>query len=422
MLIPFVNRFLHWAVVGVMSPILVLMIMSKSVSVEGAGIVLAAMSAAVILCELPSGVLSDLMGRRRVYLVSIAIATSGYTLMLGADGFAWVAVAAALYGVSRAFSTGSIEALYIDAFIERHGKERLHSLMTAMGVAETLGLAMGALGGGGIPVLWRRLYPRANPYNGNLVVQIALLVALFCMTLVTSRREEPRRKDGRSWEPSSGTRLASLLLEAVSAIRGNGTITRLLVGAAFWGLSFNAMELYWQPRLRGILGGADATWVFGFVNAACFAAAIAGNVIIGASLRKARPRSGMAIIGVLRIATACSIAALAMQGTAPGFVALFLTVMCCNGMMSVPEATVFNTEVPPSARASFLSIASLAVQLGGIVSSLAFSAALRFMSIDAVWVVTGALLFGSAFLYLGSGRRSPVQAATPESGSAAVSG
>ncbi|PKL09663.1 MAG: hypothetical protein CVV51_02585 [Spirochaetae bacterium HGW-Spirochaetae-7] len=420
MLIPFVNRFIHWAIVGVMSPILVLMIMSKGVPVEGAGIVLAAMSAAVILFELPSGVLSDLVGRRRVYLVSIAIAASGYALMLSADGFAGVVVAAALYGVSRAFSSGSIEALYIDAYIERRGKDRLHSLMTAMGVAETLGLAIGALGGGAIPVLWKRLHPQANPYNGNLVVQIALLAALFCMTLFTSRRDGPRREDRHSGEHSTGTRLTVLLREAVSTMHGNGTIVRLLAGAAFWGLSFSAIELYWQPRLRGILGGADATWIFGFVNAACFAAAVAGNVIIGAALRKARPRSGMAIIGVLRIIAGCSILALAMQGAVPGFVALFLAVMCCNGMMSVPEATVFNTEVPPSARASFLSIASLSVQLGGIVSSLAFSTALRFISIDAVWVIAGALLFGSAFLYLGKGRRASVPAASPGSASVGV--
>ena len=202
MLIPFVNRFLHWSVVGIVSPILVLMVMSKGVSLGNAGLVMAVMSAAVVTCELPSGVLSDLVGRRRVYLLSIAIAIIGYVLMLGAEGLLEVSVAASLYGVSRAFSSGSIEALYIDAFIEKRGKDRLHVLMTTMGIAETLGLALGALAGGYIPMLWKRLYPRSNPYYGNLIAQIAVLVLLLCLTLASSRRDVARRGQARSCTPS----------------------------------------------------------------------------------------------------------------------------------------------------------------------------------------------------------------------------
>lgn len=420
MLIPFVNRFLHWSVVGLVSPVLVLMIMSKGVPLGSAGLVMAAMSAAVVTFELPSGLLSDLAGRRRVYLLSIAIAMAGYAMMLGAEGFLGVTVAATLYGVSRAFSSGSIEALYIDAFIEKRGKERLPALMTAMGVAEALGLALGALAGGYIPMLWTRLYPRSNPYNGNLAAQLAVLATLSCLTLASTRRDAPRSEATRPGSSTVGLRLGSLLRESAATLRGNGKIASLVAGAAFWGFSFSAVETYWQPRLRGILGGAETAWLFGLVGGAYFAAAIAGNVIAAAVLGKTRLRAGLPLVGALRIATAGSILALAAQGSAPGFAALFLTVMCCNGLMSVPESTVFNAELPPSARASFLSLASLAAQLGGIVSSLAFSAALRFVSIEIVWLAAGATLLVSAFLYFrpaGSRRRAPAGSGAPASGS-----
>ncbi|PKL23580.1 MAG: MFS transporter [Spirochaetae bacterium HGW-Spirochaetae-3] len=397
MLIPFVNRFFHWAVVGTISPVLVLMIMSKGAQLEEVGFAMAAMSLSVVVFELPSGVLSDLMGRRRVYMASIAIAVAGYVIMFVADRLAVVCVAVALYGVSRAFSSGSIEALYIDSFIARRGKGGLHSLVAAMSVGETLGLAVGALAGGYIPLLWKRLYPLSNPYNGNLLVQVALLVALLALTVLAPHRDAPRGD-----APAAKTKIKELFRESARAVRGNPVVARLLIGAVFWGFSFSAIEVYWQPRMRGLLGGADATWLFGIVGSAYFATAIAGNVVAGAFLKKARPSSGMAAIGVLRLATGCAIVALAMQGAAPGFVALFLTVMCCNGMMSIPEGTAFNAAIPGTVRASLLSLASLAVQAGGILSALACSAALRFFPIGAVWVAVGSLLLGSAFLYFGA--------------------
>lgn len=408
MLIPFINRFLHWAVVGLISPILVLMIMSKGAPLEGVGVAMAAMSLSVVVLELPSGVLSDLIGRRRVYLASLAIATAGYAVMLVADRFSVVCVAVTLYGASRAFSSGSIEALYIDSFIAKRGKDRLHTLVAAMNAGEALGLAVGALAGGYIPQAWKRLYPGANPYNGNLLAQVALLVALLALTLLSPQRDPPTGRDA----PAGRTGVNALLRASARAIREDPVVARLLLGAAFWGFSFSAVETYWQPRLGAMLGGSDATWLFGVVGCAYFAAAIAGNVIAGAFLKKARagtgrPSSGMAVIGVVRIATGCSIAALAAQGAAPGFVALFLAVMCCNGMMSVPEGAAFNAAIPGAARASMLSLSSLTVQAGGILSSLAFSAALRFVPIGAVWTAAGALLAGSAVLYLGAGAGRP---------------
>ena len=99
MLIPFVNRFLHWGAVGIVSPVLVLMVMSKGAPLEGVGVVMAAMSIAAVALELPSGMLSDLLGRKRVYLASLAISLAGYALMLSARSMVAVCAAASIYGV-----------------------------------------------------------------------------------------------------------------------------------------------------------------------------------------------------------------------------------------------------------------------------------------------------------------------------------
>lgn len=400
----FINRFLHWSVVGVISPVLVLMIMSKGVGLELVGVAMALLSLTVFALELPSGVLSDMIGRKRVYLVSIAVAACGYALMLFVDKVIGVCVALALYGASRAFSSGSIEAHYIDSFIARYGKDKLPALVSVMNAGETLGLALGALAGGILPSLWRKLFPWANPYNGNLVVQIVILAALFALSAGTAREAD----SGRAPKSADSGRFKTVLRESSRAIRGDRIIPALLAGAVFWGATFSAIELYWQPRLESLLADTDSSWLFGVINSAYFASALAGNLLIGLLMRRLKPGSGMVVIAVLRIASGGAIIALALQGSVIGFCTLYLAAMCCNGMMTIPETSALNAAIPETARASLLSLASLSAQAGGLAASLAFSAMLHFASIGGVWIVAGIMLAGSSLLYVQSFSSRPI--------------
>jgi DHA1 family quinolone resistance protein-like MFS transporter len=121
-LVPVLNRFLHWSVIGILSPVLVLLIMSRGIAVETVGLVMALMSASIVLLELPSGILSDLIGRKKVYLLSIVIAIIALSIVSLSRGMIGIGVGFVLYGASRAFSSGSIESTYIDDFIARNGK------------------------------------------------------------------------------------------------------------------------------------------------------------------------------------------------------------------------------------------------------------------------------------------------------------
>ncbi|GAB6275744.1 MAG: hypothetical protein SAMD01599839_02840 [Rectinema sp.] len=133
-IIPIINRFLHWLVIGIISPVLVLLLLSKSISIENVGIFMAIMSVSAVAFELQSGVLSDIFGR---YLFSILLQIAGYMIVLWTDTFIGLTNGFYLSGTARAFSSGPIESNYIDAYIDTHGKERLHTLISAMYVAES---------------------------------------------------------------------------------------------------------------------------------------------------------------------------------------------------------------------------------------------------------------------------------------------
>lgn len=389
MIVPILNRFLQWMVVGVISPILVLLILSKGVDLSGVGLVVGISSACVFLFEIPSGILADLWGRKAVYLVSLAIQLLALAVMFSCRDFIGMAAGFALFGIARAFSSGSIESDFIDRRIETHGEEGLHSLMVGMGAGETAGLALGAALGGIVPMAWARMTDGENPYGGNLAVQAALVLTLLVITLVFLPGRGAHKAE--SFKPFARS--------IAGAFRSSPALRALTAGASAWGFSFFAVETYWQPRLRDILGSAEQSWVFGTVGAAYFGFAIGGTALAGLAGPLFR-KAPFAWIAAFRALTGAAIAALAARGSLSCFLPPFFLIMGLNGAAGVSESAAINTIVDAKTRSTMLSIGSFAMQLGGVVGAGTFSFLLRTRSIGFAWTVAGAVFALSSLLYL----------------------
>lgn len=392
MVIAFFNRLLHWLTVGIMTTVMSLMILSKGNSMENIGVIGAVCSIIVVVLEFPSGVLSDMIGRKRIYLIAIMFSLIGYAILLYAKGFFPVALGFALYGASRAFSSGSIESIYINDYIQKHGKENLHKLIGVMNAGETTGLALGALLGGFLPGIWEKLRPGSNRYNGNLVVQIAVLLFLFLLTMLTTKNDSVAQRGTISF--------GKYVHQALNLVKKNRIVMLMLIGSCFWGFTFNAIELYWQPQLKSILGSDSKTWIFGIINSGYFIASLLGVVAINFIFAQ-RNGSYLLSIFVLRIIIGAFIIVLALQTSVMSFSAVYLTMFFFNGMSNIPESTVFNLEIPEENRSSLLSVSSLALQLGGVVGALSFSAMIGTSSISSIWIIAGVLFAISSFVYLG---------------------
>ena len=393
LVIPFFIRFLHWSVVGILTTVMTLLILSKGLGLAEVGLVVASFSAVVILLEFPSGVLSDRLGRRTVYLLSIGVAIAASATLIFAGGFWSVTLGFCLFGVARALSSGSIESDFIDRHIECHGQAALPGLMTVMGVGETVGLATGALLGGLMPLWWTTLMPGAGRYEGNLWLQIAILLVLGVLTLVTS----PPGRPAATGAGDGGLR--AHLRETFAVVGKTRILALILGGAALWGIALNAVELFWQPQLRTILGGESQTWVFGLVNSGYFVAALVGTLVAGALLSRAGlPPVALVIAG--RLMTGGLLAVLAFQMQLGPFAIVYLLMFLGNGIGSLPESTLYNAHVPSERRASLLSLLSLVVQLGGVIGSLAWSRLVGPVGIAGLGLAAGIILAVSGALFL----------------------
>lgn len=391
-IIPFLNRFMHWMAVGIGTTVMSLMMLSKGATLDTIGLVSGFYSAFVVAFEFPSGILSDVIGRKKIYLFSLALSIAGYSIVLFTHSLAWLFAGFALYGVARAFSSGSVEALFISKYMRENGKDDLHKLLSVMGSGEVGGLAVGALLGGVIPSLWQKRFPAGNKYDGNLAIQICVLALLFFLTLAGVREERSVRDGKISLLRHTG--------ESLKTLAGDRNLILLFAGTMAWGFSFNAIELFWQPRLKAILGGDAATWIFGAVNSGYFLASLAGVGVINLILKK-RKNSRHLLLFSGRIAIGAMIVFLSFQDSMVSFSSMYLLLFMVNGMMNIPESTILNTIIPDDKRSSLLSLSSLVMQLGGIIGSVMYSMLVKGMGISGVWILSGIVFAFSGLFYSG---------------------
>jgi len=389
------TRFLQWGSLGLVIPVSNLFRLSKGLSLGELGFSAAFVSAVVIVLEVPTGILADRIGRRRVYLASLAFFALSCLTLLVSRGFLSVTAGFALYGVSRALSSGSLEALLIDRYLESEGEGRLHRLIAAANAADTAGLALGSLAGGFIPMGWSLLVPGAGRYDGNLFAMLALTAVLAGIVVLAVSEDESRAANRES--------IGGFLSGSLRAVTGSRELALMLMTMVAWGFAFSAVETYWQPRLVDILGSAESTWVFGAVSTGYFLAALLGSLASPLILERTRI-SPYLFLFFLRLATAGFIVLLALQGTAAGFSAFYLAMFCWNGMANPPEGTVLNLRIPAERRASLLSVASLLVQLGGLAGAAVFGALVGRLSIPGIWYAAAAVFAVSAPLYLAARR------------------
>ncbi|MDD3410372.1 MAG: MFS transporter, partial [Eubacteriales bacterium] len=111
---------LGWLGVGVNVPVMSLMLLSHGCTMAQLGLVMGVYSLTAILAEAPSGFLSDLWGRRRMFLLSRLFRLASYAALLFAHSLPPVLTAMMAQGLASACESGSLSAV----LIERARRER----------------------------------------------------------------------------------------------------------------------------------------------------------------------------------------------------------------------------------------------------------------------------------------------------------
>lgn len=369
--------FLRFFGTGVIIPVLSLLLLSRGATIETVSLFVGIYSVTVIAAEFPSGVFADVYGRKNAFLLSSVLSFTSYSILLLSRSVPLLLCGMVIHGLSRAFASGSIEALMIDQ--ANAAQVSLERVTARLSILESAGYAGGALAGG--------LLAEAGPrFSGNLGTNIAISALLIVLTAAFVR-ELPREKPQHAGKTHLQLFGASVN-ESFAFARQAGMVRILLVLCLLAGFVLNSVETYWQPALSAF---QTSYWVFGVVSFAVFGCVIIGSWLAEKLLRRYQ-QAGIGLLLLLKAPLAIGLIVFSLVASEFGIIGVYLALYLLIGSGSVVENTFLNRIAPASHRASILSLFSLLLQLGGVAASIAgyfISAYWRFQNI---WLLSGILL------------------------------
>ncbi len=395
-----INQSMHWFVIGLIFPVMILIALEKGLDIFEAGVVLAAYSATTILLELPTGGMADIVGRKKVYMFSLSILfLAGLALLVSWD-FTTVLLAVILNGAARALSSGTIDAWFVDEFKREHPDGNLQASLAKAGIFIPAGIGLGSLVGGVLPPLSERLGVSDwgfGPYALNLLAFMAMIVVQAAVT--SAIVVEIFERDKGAVRARGARALSEQLSTALKYGVKNRVVSILLVAIATLGFGIASVELLWQPRVQEIAGDSMETWILGVLAAGYFFSSSMGNFLSTPTCRLLK-NNYPAALAILRVAVGASLIVLALQKGVLGFALLYFLMYFFSGVSDSPHATLFNNQIPRAVRSTLLSFQSVMLQLGGLCGSLIMGFVARAYSIPTAWTVAGVVILLSSVTYL----------------------
>ena len=395
------NQFCHWFIIGLFFPIMTLLLLERGLTLFQIGVTIAVYSGTVILLELPTGGLADAIGRKRVYLISLAVFFAAGLGMLIAWNFVMMVIAFFFMGSARALSSGSLDAWFVDEFQRIHPEGNLQPALARIGIFIPLGLGVGSLIGGILPMslgTLTRQIPGLTRYSGNLIAINLCLIIHFLLTLRLIQEHLPETSESVKFFRGFQQLPVALTTSIQYGVK-HPMISLLLSSAVGWGIGVSGLELLWQPQVKTLLGSDSQTWIFGVLSAGYFLASAGGNLSVNPICRIFHhdyPR----ILLVTRLLMGIGVFLLALQRHLAGFMFVYWGLFVFNGLSNSPNAAIFNSHIPTEQRSTLLSFQSFAEQSGGLLGTLCMGYISEHISIPIAWFFGAEILVLSSLAYV----------------------
>ncbi len=393
---------LFWFATALPMALSILLMQARGVDLFQVGLFMGVYSFTIVVLEVPTGGLADAIGRKRVTLLAYLFIACFGLVFLFAFSFAMFMLAAVLYGIGRALSSGALDAWFIDAL---HNADPDIDLQPALATANNftlLSLGSGLLLGSLIPRLFNWLPPDGtavlSPYSMPIVFSLGAKIVLIILTIILVKENRPASKN-ITWR--QGFQEVPTIIKTGLSLSHQNSILRLLLGATLAaGLVLITLETLWQPHFAALLGGSEGNSLFfGLVMGGNFIVGMVGNMLATPLSRLLNNRYGL-VCAIFQGLQGVMLLLLASQATIPLAVLFFWLLYFNLGVMDSPYKTLLNREIPSKHRSAMLSIASFVNYGGAIIGSIGLGYIAQYASINTAWIIGGLVLGVSLGLYL----------------------
>jgi DHA1 family tetracycline resistance protein-like MFS transporter len=396
--------FLHgmrWLPVGLMVPVLVLLPLERGLTLAEYGSAAAVQGIAVMILELPTGGLTDAIGRRPVLLLAGVLGVASTAVLTVADSFALFFVVYLLQGIYRALDSGPLEAWYVDQALAADHRADFETGLSRGGVVIGVAIAGGALIGGGLVALGPigSFSALTVPVLASLAWQILSLIAVAALMT----EERPARGLGALVASVRG--VPSAIGGAIGLLRRSRIIVALVAVEVFWGFGMVCFEGLMPVRLAEVVGNADrASALMGPVGSAAWLASAAGAALIPLLARRiGAPWTGL----LLRVLQGVTVVGMALFAGPAGVIAAYLLCYTVHGAANPVHSGLLHRQVEGPFRASLISLNSMVSQPAGALGLILLTALAASASTSIAMLVGAVVLAAAAPLYLVARRPAP---------------
>jgi MFS family permease len=403
---------LRWLPVGLAAPVLVLLLAARGLDLAVVGRLLALYSVVVVLLELPTGGLADAIGRRPVLVASSALGALGSAALSVSSTVSGLAAGVVLMGAGRALGSGPLEAWYVDAVRAPDPGADITRGISRAQATEGLALGIGALIGGALPTFATEhgigtgggaIVPLSIPLlvSAGLFLIDAVVVLVVVEELPRGQRAHP--------DELSGPTVAGTVARTVSLVVRSPDLRRLMAYAAILGVALSGVELVSPGTFTDLLGGRESAsaW-FGLLVSLGFGGAALGSLLSPRVARRFTSAPAAASGLALGLALVVAVLSTPLPGVMGACFVVFYLVLGLNGPVL---AGLLHDRVSGDERSTVLSVQSLALQLGGIISSVTVGALVAATSPAAGYAALAVALLLGALLLRGVGGRESIAVA-----------
>jgi MFS family permease len=385
---------MQWLPVGLVVPVLVLLLRARGLELPVIGGLFAVYTVVVIVLELPTGSLADVLGRRRTLAVSRVLSIVAMMVAAVATDVVQFGIAMSISGVARALQSGPLEAWYVDVVRAADPDADVRRGISRAWSVEAAALAVGAISGGLIPSFVSLppdslLIPLSVPYLVAAALHAVGLVAV--LVLMVDPPNAVRAPVGRIVRDIPATVVAGLRLA------GGDRAIRLVLGCvAAVGFAIAALETVAPVQFASLLGGEDqASGAYGVLVTLAFFGTSIGSA--GAPRLAAALASGPRAAALVTALMAAALGGMATGATFVLVAVLYVAFYLFAGVAGPLNNETLHQRVEAGQRATLLSIVSLAQMSGGLVSNLLVPG-IAAVSFGLGWATSAAVVLAGAVL------------------------
>ena len=385
---------LRWLPVGLLIPVFTLLPLQRGLTLSQLGMAAALQGVVVLALELPTGGLSDSLGRRPVLLAAGVIGFISLGIVFVADSFTMFAIAFAVQGVYRALDSGPLQAWYVDAVLADDPNAEISGGLSGGGAVLGLAIAAGSVIAGGLVALdpIPGIEALAAPVLASAAVQLAGVVAL--VVLLTEIRET------RGWRSiaASVRGVPAVIGGSIRLLRTSSVLRALICVEVFWGFGMVTFEVLTPIRLAEVLDSTTAAAaIMGPAGAGAWMMSAVGAVLAAVVAR----RVGVALTaGALRILQGATVLGIALFAGPVGVIAAYLATYATHGASVPMHETLLHRQVTREHRTTVLSLNSMISHPAGAVGLVVLTALADGTSVPVAIVLGAVVLALAAPLYL----------------------